>query len=169
MWELLNGLHLARLNKFLILLLQLCHGGGTCTRSTLVATDMYLLDMAELVDRVQYDNHHDSCTIRVGNDTTWTVQSVLCVNLWNNQRHVVFLTELAWVVNHHSTILGDGFCKLSWCTTASTCEGDVYILEVIVMLEQFYLVFLTFECIFLTCWTLWTKENEVVHWEVSLC
>ena len=107
-------LHLHRLvvHQLAILLLQLCHGSSACARSALVAGDVYALDVAEMLERLQHYNHHDSGAVRVGDDAARTVQSVLGVALGHNQWHVVAHAESRRVVDHHGAVLGDGLGEL---------------------------------------------------------
>ena len=138
MRELLDGLHLTCLHNFLILLLQLGHSGGTCTRGTLIGSHMNTLDMTELLQGLQYHDHHNGRTVRVCDNTTRTIQGILSVTLRNNQGHIIVHTECTGVVNHHAAVLRDGLCKFLRCTSTGTGKGDVNILEVVIMLQQLH-------------------------------
>ena len=95
MWELVDMVCLASLDDVLILLLKLSHGCSTSTRSTLVRRNMNLLDMAQVVDRLQYHYHHDGGAVWIGDDVAWTVERILGVYLWYYQWHIVAHTESA--------------------------------------------------------------------------
>ncbi len=93
MRELLDGLCLAGLHEFLVLLLEFCHRSCTCTRSTLIAGDVDSLDVGKVLDRLEHHYHHDCSTVRIGNDVARTVQCVLSIALRNHQRHIVTHAE----------------------------------------------------------------------------
>ena len=169
MGELGNGLHLARLHQFLILLLQLCHGGSTCSTGTLVAGYVNALDVGELLNRLQHHNHHDGRAVGVGDDATWTHKGILSINFRHDEWHVGIHSESAGIIYHHSTILGDGLCKLLACATTCRSEGDIHILKVIVMLKELHLILLSLEGVLAAGTTLRAKQHQVVHREISLC
>ena len=168
MWELVDMVSLACLDDVLILLLKLSHGCSTSTRSTLVRRNMNLLDMAQVVDRLQYHYHHDGGAVWIGDDVAWTVERILGVYLRHYQWHIVAHTEGAGVVNHHSTILGDSIGKLLRSSTASRCECDIDIFKIIVMLQEFHLIVLSLIVVFSSSRTLRTKQHQLIHWEISL-
>ena len=91
--KLLNGLYLTILNHLLVLLLQFGHSGCTCTRSTLIAGNMNALYVRNLLQRLQYYHHHDSCAVRVGDNAAWAVQCVFCIALRYYQGHIIVHTE----------------------------------------------------------------------------
>ena len=124
-----SGVHL------LVLLLQFGHSGSACSRSTLVAADMNTLDVAQLLKGLQHNNHHDSGAVGVGNDTARTIVSVSGIAFGDYQRDVVVHTEGTGIVNHDTTILRYGLCKLLRCTGTGRGEGNIDILEIIIMLD----------------------------------
>ena len=136
--ELLHGLHLARLDHLLILLLQFGHGGSTGTRGTLIRRDVDALDVRDILQGLQHYYHHDGRTVGVGNDATGTLQCILGITLGHHQGHIVVHAESTRVINHHGTILGNRLSKL--LRRAGTCrgEGNVNVLEVVVVLQQLH-------------------------------
>ena len=68
---------------------------------------MYALDVRELLQWLQTYHHHDSSTVRVSDDATRSLQSILSITLRHYQRHILVHAEGAGVVNHDSTILCD--------------------------------------------------------------
>ena len=169
MRELVDSRHLAVLNHLLVLLFQLFHGSRTGSAGTLIAWDVYLLDMAQLVNRVQDHNHHYGGAVRIGNDATRTVQCVLRVYLRNDQRNIIVHAELWAIVDHHGSILGDGVGKLCRRTASCAGESDIDALEVIVMLKFFYCVLLSLERILAAGGTLRAEQQQVINREISLC
>ena len=129
---------------------------------------MNTLDVADVLQWLEYNHHHNRRAVGVGNDATRTVQGILGITLRHHQGHIVVHTESTGVVNHHSTILGDGLGKLLRRTSTCRGEGNVNVLKVIVMLKQFNGQFLTTESIFSSGRTLRTKQHQFVHWEISL-
>ena len=111
------------------------------------------LDVREILNRLEYHYHHDSSAVRISDDVARTVQCILSIALRNYQRHVVTHTESTGVVDHHSAILSDSLSEFLACATASRSECDVHVLEIIVVLQEFDLVFLAFECVFSTSGT----------------
>ena len=105
--ELLDGLHLARLYQFAILLLQLLHGGGTGTTGTLVRRHANAADVAQLLERLQHDDHHDGGAVRVGNDAAWALAGILSVALGHHEGHIVVHAESTRIVDHHAAVAGD--------------------------------------------------------------
>ena len=129
---------------------------------------MDLLDMAQVIDRLQHYYHHDGGTVRVGDDVARAVQGILSIYLRHNQRHVVAHTECARVINHHGTILGDSLGKLLRSAATSRCESNIDIFKVIVMLQKFDLIVLSLEVVFSSGRTLRTKQHQIIHREISL-
>ena len=70
---------------------------------------------------------------------------VVRIALRHYEGHILIHTESRRVVDHHSTILRNGLCKLLGGSCTCRGEGDINILKVIVMLKQFHLNLLTFE------------------------
>ena len=56
---------------------------------------MDALDVAEVLQRLQYNNHHNRCAVRIGNNATGTLQGILCITLGHNQGYVIVHTESA--------------------------------------------------------------------------
>ena len=163
MRELLDGLHLTLFYHFLILLLQFSHSGSTGTRSTLVRADMDALDVRDVLQRLQYDHHHDGGAVGIGNNAARTVQCILGIALRNHQGNIFVHAESAGVVNHHSTILGDGLGKLFRSASTGRGEGNVYVLEVVVVLEQLHGQFLATKSVFGTGRAFTAKQYQFVH------
>ena len=92
MRELANS-HRLVVNKLLVFLLQLSHSSRTGTTRTLIACDVDALDMTQCLKRLQHYNHHDSGAVRIGNNATWTVESISRVALRHNQRYIVAHAE----------------------------------------------------------------------------
>ena len=65
-------------------------------------------------------------------------------------------------------MLGDSLGKLLRGASAGAHERDVDILEVVVVLQQFYFVILSAESVFTACTALAAKEHELVDGEVTL-
>ena len=156
------------LYHFLVLLFELLHSSGTGTGSTLVAGDMDLLDMRQLLNRLQDDDHHDCGAVRVGDDATWTLQRVSGVDLRHYQWHVVVHTEGAGVVDHHSAVLRDRVRKLLTRTSTGRGEGDVHTLEVVVVLQKFHLIVLAFEVVKAAGTTCRAEQHKVINGEITL-
>ena len=124
--------------------------------------------MAQLFQRLKHHDHHDRRAVGVGNDATGTVQGILGIALRHHKGHIVVHTESTGVVNHHGTILRDGLRKLLRGTCTGRGEGDIYILEVVVMLQQLHLDLFTLEGIFPAGTTLRAKQHQFIHREISL-
>ena len=154
MGELLDGLHLAGLYHFLVLLLQFSHSGGTGTRGTLIAADVDALDVAELLQGLQHNHHHDGGAVGIGDDATGTLQGIGGIALGNHQGYIIIHTEGTAVVNHHAAVLGDGLGKLLRRAGTGRGKGDVDVLEVIVVLKQLHRQFLATERVLSTGRTL---------------
>ena len=107
--------------------------------------------MAQIVDGLEHNNHHDSGAVGVGNNATWTVEGILGIHFGNYQGYIVAHTECTRVVDHHGTILGDGFGKLLRGAAACRCKGDVDVFEIVVMLKQFDGQFFSTKCVSGTC------------------
>ena len=104
--------------------------------------------MRQLVDGLEHHNHHDGGAVGVGDDVAGTVERVLGVPLRHHEGHILIHAESAGVVDHHSTILGDGLSKLQAGAATSRCQGDVHVLKVVVVLQEFHLVLFTTEVVF---------------------
>ena len=87
MGKLVDGLYLALGENLTVLLLEVGHGCGTCTAGALVRRDMDTADVAELLDGLQHYDHHDGCTVRIGNNALGANQSIFGIYLRNNQRN----------------------------------------------------------------------------------
>ena len=116
--ELLDGDRLT-IEHLAILGLQFLHGCGSRTRCCLIGGNMYLLDMADILDALQYHNHHDSGAVWIGNDSLGTNQCVLGIALGHYEGYVGVHAECRTVVNHHGSILRNVGGKLLRCAT--TC------------------------------------------------
>ena len=49
--------------------------------------------MGDLLQWLEHHDHHDGGTVRVGDDATRTVQSILCVTLRHHEGHILIHTE----------------------------------------------------------------------------
>ena len=167
MGELLDGLHLARFHDLAVLLLQLGHSCGTGAAGTLIAADADALDVAQLLQRLQHDHHHDCRAVGVGDDATRTYQGILGITLGHHQGHVVVHAEGTRIVDHHAAIAGDvvGILFRRTCTCRGECDVDV--LKVIAMLQQFHFDVLTLKTVLSPCRTIRTEEYQLVHRELS--
>ena len=112
---------------------------------------MDALDVRDFLQWLKHYDHHNGGAVGVGNDTTRTVQCILSVALRHYQGYIVVHAEGTGVVNHHSTILCDGLSKFLRRAGTSRGEGDVDILEIVVMLEQLHCQLLTAEGVFRAC------------------
>ena len=148
MRELLNGADVSLFHHFPILLLQFSHRRRTGTGGTLVAGDVHFTDVAEPVNGVKNHNHHNSCTIRIGYYAAWMDESVLRINLGDNQRNIIFHAELAGIVNHYRAILRNGIGKFGRRSATGRGKCNVNVSEIIVMLKLFYGIFLSLKGIF---------------------
>ena len=110
--ELIDGLGFARLDEFLVLLLELGHGSCTGAACALVAGYVYFLDVRELLDGLKHHYHHDGGAVGVGDNAARAVEGVGGVALGDNQGHVVVHAEGAGVVDHDGAILGDVWREL---------------------------------------------------------
>ena len=124
-------------------------------------------NMAQTLQGLKTYYHHDCCTVRVGNDATRTVQSILGVALRNDQRHICIHTEGTTIVNHHASILRNGLCKVLAGSATGTHKSYVNILEVVIMLQKLHLIFLSTELIFASGTAFAAKQYEVVHRELA--
>ena len=168
MRELVDGADMTCLNHLFILLFELFHGCRAGTRSTLIRSDMNLLDMAQFVNRIEHDNHHNRGTVRVGDDAFGTVERILGVDLRHHERHLGIHAPLRTVVNHHGAIFCDRLSKLGRCAATRRDEGDVHILEVVVVLQLLHRVSLATERILTAGTALRAEEQKVIDWELSL-
>ena len=120
---------------------------------------MDALDMRELLQWLQAYHHHYSGAVRVGDDAARTVEGILGIALWHYQWYILVHAERAGIVDHHGTILGDILTEFLGGACSGRSEGDVNTLEVVVMLKQFHLIFLTAEGVFRAGTTLRAKEH----------
>ena len=121
MGELFNCFHFTLIHQFAILLLQFSHCSCPGSTGTLIACDVHFFNMTQRFDRLQHHNHHDSGAIRIGNDMTRAMQSVLSIHFGNHQWHIVTHAERTRVINHHRSILGNGLCK--FLRNTCSCRG----------------------------------------------
>ena len=151
-----------------VLFVELSHGSGTGTACSLIAGNVDAPDVADILQSLQGNNHHDCGTVGVGDDIAGTVQSILGIALGNYQGHILFHTEGAAVIYHHGTVLGNGLGKLLACTASCAGKSDIHTLEVVVMLQQLHFNFLSAEGILCSCTALASKEKQLVNGEISL-
>ena len=95
---------------------------------------MDALDVRDVLQWLEYHHHHNCGAVGIGNDATGTVQGIFGIALRHHQGYVVIHTERTGIVNHHSTILGDGFCKLLRRAGSGRGKGNIDVLKVIVVL-----------------------------------
>ena len=108
--------------------------------------------MADVLNALQYHNHHDGGAVWIGNDSLWTNERILGIALGYYEGYVGVHAECRTVVNHHGTVLRDVGCKLLRCATTCRSEGDIYALEVLgVVLELLDNDILATEVISTTC------------------
>ena len=105
MREFLNGADAPLFHNFLILLLQFFHCCCTSTRCTLVACYTHSANTAQLVNGVKHSNHHNSGAVWIGYYAARMDESILRINLRDNQRHIIFHTKLAGIINHYCPVL----------------------------------------------------------------
>ena len=115
--------------------LQLGHSSSTGTGGTLVRSYMNALDMRDILQRLEYNNHHNRGTVRIGNDTTGTVQSILGIAVRHHQGHIIVHTESRRIINHHSTVFRNCLGEFLRCTGTCRGKGNIHVLEVIVVLQ----------------------------------
>ena len=164
----LHGLHLAFLHHLLILLLQLGHGSGTGSGGTLIGSHVDTLDVAQLLQGLEHHHHHNRRAVGIGNDATRALQRVLRITFWHHQGHIVVHTECTRIVDHHGTMLRNRLSKLLRRASTGRGEGDVNILEVIVVLQELHFNLFTFEGVLLSGTALRAKQHQFVHREVPL-
>ena len=58
-----------RFQNVAVLLLQLFHGDGTGSACALVRRNVDFFDVRKLFNRVENDDHHDGCAVRIRNDS----------------------------------------------------------------------------------------------------
>jgi len=104
--------------------------------------------MRKLFDGFQRHYHLDSSTVRVGDNTARTVFGVSGIYLGHNQRHIGVHTESAGIVDHHGSVLGNGFGELFRGACACGSESDINPFKVIVVLQEFNLDLFTAEGVF---------------------
>ena len=117
-----------------VLFVQLVHSGSTGTAGSLISRYVHGFYMRKLFDGFQCNYHLDSCTVRIGNDATRTLQRICGIYFGHYQRHISVHTESAGVVDHHSTVFGDCFLELLGCSCTGRSESNVYSFKVIVVL-----------------------------------
>ena len=154
--------------QLLILLLQLCHGRCAGTARTLVAGYVNTLDMAQILNWLKNNNHHDGRAVRVRDDAARTDQRILCIALGHDQWHIVVHTERAGVVYHHRAKLCDILSKFLGSSGTSRSERNVNAFEVVAMLQKLNLIFLSAEGVFSSGTTGGTEQHQFVNREISL-
>ena len=97
-----------------------------------------------------------------------TIKGIFGIAFGHNQRHILVHSEGAGVVNHHSSVLGDGFGKFFAGAASGAGEGDVNALEVIIVLQKLHLNLFASESVFSSRTPLATEQQQFVNREVSL-
>ena len=105
--------------------------------SSLVGGYLHVLDVREVVQGLECHDHDDGGAVGVGDDVARGDEGVLTVDLGHHQGHIVVHAEGAAVVDHDAAVLGDGGGELAGGPCAHGDEGDVDVLEVVVVLQEF--------------------------------
>ena len=92
--------------------------------------------MREVLDRLDHHDHHNGGAVGIGDDSAGTHEGVGGVALGHHERDVGIHTESAGIVDHHGSVFGDGLGKLLGGAGAGGSEGDVYALEIVIVLEK---------------------------------
>ena len=133
-----------------ILLFEFFH--RHCARSAcrLVCGNVYTLNVADVLKRFQHHNHHNGRAVGVCNNSTGTVERVLGVALRHNKWHITVHAERTRIVNHHRPVFGNVAGKVLRHSAAGRCKGNVYALEIVVVLQKFHFIFLAAKNIFVS-------------------
>ena len=158
----LTGEHLA------VLLVELGHRGGSGTARSLIAGDVDPFDVADVLQRLEGDDHHYGGAVRIGYDSAWADQSIFRIALRHDKRHILIHTECARIVYHDSTMLGDRLCELLAGAASGTCECEVHALEIIIMLKQSDFNFLPAESVLPSCTAGASEKQKLIHREIPL-
>ena len=160
-----------RFDDVLVLLLQLFHGNGTGAACALVRRNVDLLDLRNLVDRIQNDNHHDGRAVRVCDDALtaefrFVKLDVFRIHFRNDERNVRIHAVEASVVDADSTGLHCG--RKEFLGNGGSCGGehDVHTLEGIVS-EFFNSQFFTAELDLTASATLGCEKLQRIQLEVA--
>ena len=112
---------------------------------------MYALDMREFLNRLQAHCHDDGSTVGISDDTFATLleslRDVVRIEFGYNQRYALVHAEGRRVVNHDRSMTGDILCILLGHRATCRNESNIYPLEEVAMLKQFYGVFFAAESI----------------------
>ena len=145
-----------------ILRLQLRHGGGSGAAGRLVGRDMHAGDVRELLDSVQRHDHLDRRAVGVGDDAAGRILRILGIDLRHHEGHVVIHAEGARIVDHDRTVFGDRIGELLRRSGPGRGQGEVYPLEIVVVLQQFDLDLLSAKLVFASRTALGPEQHEFV-------
>ena len=129
---------------------------------------MDALDVGEFLYRLEGNNHHNGGAVRVGYYASRTHESILGIAFRHYERHIFIHTEGAGIVNHHGSVLGDGFGKLLRGAGSCGYEGVVHALEIVIVLQKAYGVRLPAEVINGARASLRAEKKQFVNREVPL-
>ncbi len=121
--------------KLPVLCHELVHSGSAGTRSGLIGGHMHAGDGAQVVDRFQCHHHLDGSAVGIGDDAARRVESVVTVHLRHHQRHVGVHAEGTRIVDHQRPVLRDCRSIFLRHRSAGRCECDIYILEIVAVLQ----------------------------------
>ena len=122
-------------HELFVLMHQLGHGGGTGPAGSLVSGHMHRLDVGELFERLQSDNHLYGGAVGVGNHAAGTHLGIGAIDFGHHQRHIFVHAECARIVDHDSAIFRDGLFKLFRGPGSRRSKRDVYALEIVVVFQ----------------------------------
>ena len=143
--EVAHGQFLLADGDFTRLQRELIHRLHTCTAGSLIGSHLNVLDVREVVERLEGYNHDDGRAVGIGDDVAWSVQGVFAVHLGHHQGHIVIHAEGAAVIDHDAAVLGDGGGKLAGWSGSHRYKSNVDVLEVIVVLQEFHHIVLAAE------------------------
>ncbi len=143
--ELLHGDWLA-FDDFLVLLLEFCHACCTGAACALVRGNVNGLDLAQVVDRLEGDNHHDGRAVRVSDDALVELD-VFRVHFRHDERNVRVHAEETRVVDDDCAGINSDRSEFLGNACACRREHEVNVLEG-VLASQFNLELFALETVF---------------------
>ena len=129
---------------------------------------MYATNVRESLDGGKSHDHLDSRAVRIGYDAAWCAERIFGIDLRHDQRYIVVHTEATRIVNHQRAVLGYRLGKLARNAATGRYECDIDTLEIVVVLQLFYLNLLSSECARLAGTASRAKEQQLVARKVML-
>ena len=148
---------------------EFVHSGLSCARSRLIARHVHTADVAQTLDGLEGNNHHNGGAVGVGNDATRTLQRIGGVAFGHHEGDIVFHTEGTGIVDHHRAIFGDVFGKLYGRATACASKGDIDVFEIVGVVAKFaHHNLLSAKFVGLSRAAFRPKESEFIDREIAL-